>query len=84
LTKEELIEAHGRCGNVLHARNPFGKVVDYDEFLRRVIDWTNRVLTLLNCHEVWLICDEHFHVVHMKEHDHDEVRMYTFDRVQLT
>jgi hypothetical protein len=28
LTKSELISAHGQCGNVLHARNPFGKHVD--------------------------------------------------------
>jgi hypothetical protein len=80
-TKAELVEVHGRCGNVLHARNPFGKHIDYDQVLADVIAWTNKAVALLNCHEIWLIGDEHFHVVHMAEEGHDAVRMYTFQRV---
>ena len=81
LTKEELVEVHGRCGNLLHARNPFGKLIDYDSFLADIITWTNKVITLLNTHEIWLVGDGHFHVVHMTEEGNDTVRMYTFQRV---
>jgi len=81
LTKNELVEAHGRCGNILHARNPFGKSPNYDDFLAKVITWTAKVVALLNAHEIWLVGDDHFHVVHMTEHDNQSVRMYTFQRV---
>lgn len=30
LTAAQLIKAHGRCGALLHAANPFGKGIDYD------------------------------------------------------
>ncbi len=30
LTRAELIEVHGRCGNVLHARNPYRAPHDYE------------------------------------------------------
>lgn len=81
LTKEELVEVHGRCGNLLHARNPFGKSLDYARFLRDILDWTNKVVLLLSTHEIWLLGDGHFHVVHMTEQENDSVRMYTFERV---
>ncbi|MGI0133910.1 MAG: hypothetical protein ACREBW_03005 [Candidatus Micrarchaeaceae archaeon] len=81
LAKDELVAVHGRCGNVLHARNPFGKPIDYDGFLADIIAWTNKVTSLLNTHEIWLLGDDHFHVVNMTEQGNDAVRMYTFQRV---
>ena len=32
LTKDDLIEAHGRCGALMHAANPFGFPIDYTFF----------------------------------------------------
>ena len=81
LTKAELIEVHGRCGSLLHARNPFAKPINYEQFMSNVLLWTNKVVTLLSTHEIWLLGDEHFHVVHMTEEGDDSVRMYTFERV---
>lgn len=81
LRKEELIEVHGRCGDVLHARNPFGKPIGYEEFLSDIIEWTNKVVTLLNSHEIWLLGDDHFHVVQMSKEGSDAVHMLTFQRV---
>ncbi|QBB72011.1 hypothetical protein ELE36_17480 [Pseudolysobacter antarcticus] len=80
LSKDKLVEVHGRCGNVLHARNPFGKPIDYEKFLLDVLAWTNDVTSLLNTHEIWLLGDDHFHVVNMTEEGNDAVRMYTFQR----
>jgi hypothetical protein len=71
LTSKELIEVHGRCGDILHARNPFRPSIDYDAFFSKVIFWTNRVVNLLNTHEIRLLGDEHFYLVHMSEQDND-------------
>jgi hypothetical protein len=60
LTKAELVEVHGRCGNLLHARNPFGKSLDYARFLSDIIAWTNKVVSLLSTHKIWLLGDGHF------------------------
>jgi hypothetical protein len=32
MTRNELVEVHGRCGGLLHARNPYGKGIDLDYF----------------------------------------------------
>lgn len=81
LTKQELVEVHGRCGDLLHARNPFRPSVNYEEFLGNVLSWTDRVVKLLNTHEIRLLGDDHFYLVHMSEQENDSVRMYTFERV---
>jgi hypothetical protein len=81
LTADELVEVHGRCGNLLHARNPFGKAIDYEGYAERIADWTARAVRLLNVHEIRLLGDDHFYLVNMTEHGRDAVFMYTFERV---
>ncbi|WP_115045201.1 hypothetical protein [Xanthomonas arboricola] len=80
LTTHELVEVHGRCGGLIHARNPFRPSIDYEGFLRSVVVWTDKAVKLLNTHEIRLVGDEHFYLVHMTEQGNDSVRMYTFDR----
>ena len=36
MTRDELIEVHGKCGNLLHAQNPYGKGVDYDHYEKMI------------------------------------------------
>lgn len=81
LTTDELVEVHGRCGDLLHVRNPFRPSIDYEAFLRSVVAWTDKAVRLLNTHEIRLVGDEHFYLVHMSEQGNDSVRMYTFQRV---
>jgi hypothetical protein len=78
LTKEDLVELHGRCGDLLHAKNPFGKQANYRYYLDNIPIWLSKIIKLLNCHEIRLLGDEHFHLVHMREEGHDSIRMYTF------
>jgi hypothetical protein len=81
LTKEELVRVHGICGNVLHARNPFGKPIDHDRFAMDISDWIGKVIRLLNCHEIKLVGDDHIYVVNMTEHGRDAVFMYELEMV---
>src|SRR3546814_2038862 len=59
LTKDELVKVHGICGNVLHARNPFGKPIDHESFAKDIAGWIEKVIRLLNSHEIKLIGDDH-------------------------
>ncbi|MBB5358033.1 hypothetical protein HDE76_001239 [Rhodanobacter sp. ANJX3] len=81
LTKDELLEAHGRCGDLLHTRNPFRPTLDYSAALTNVVAWTHKVIRLLNAHEIRLLGEDHFHLVHMSVHGNDSVHMYTFAKV---
>jgi hypothetical protein len=82
LTKDELIEIHGRCGNVLHARNPYGKKLDYSSYVDAIPSWLGKITRLLNCHQIHLLDDRsRFYLVHMKEDQDDRVHMYTFQLV---
>lgn len=81
LTREQLIGVHGRCGDLLHAKNPYGKGVDYKLYERMVPQWLEQIRVLLNCHQVHLLDSKYFYLVHMKEDRDDAVHMYTFQRV---
>jgi hypothetical protein len=48
LTQDVLIEAHGRCGSLMHSANPFGQQIDYGYYLERFPVWMHRVINLLN------------------------------------
>ena len=82
ITCDELIEVHGRCGNLLHARNPFGITADYDYYDRMVPEWMEGIRKLLNCHKIKLLNDDRFYLVHMKEPGDDHVHMYEFVPVE--
>jgi hypothetical protein len=80
LTQAELIEVHGRCGNVLHARNPYGAPLDHALYEGLVGGWMERIMALLNTHQIRLLDERTFHLVQMRDKGSDDVRMYTFGR----
>lgn len=81
LTRDQLVAVHGRCGDLLHAKNPYGKGVDYELYERMISQWIDQIKTLLNCHQVHLLDSHYFYLVHMKEKRDEKVHMYTFQRV---
>ena len=82
MESDELIQVHGRCGNILHAKNPFGKDANYDYYKKMVPKWMDRIMKLLNCHQIKLLNGNRFYLVHMKEERDDQVHMYTFDQIE--
>ena len=78
MKQEELIEVHGRCGNILHAINPFSKRIDYDSYEKQIASWINKIMMLLNCHMIRLFNEDGFYLVHMNEDRDNKVHMYTF------
>lgn len=79
LTQDELIEAHGKCGKLMHGANPFGIPIDYAFYQQRFNIWMSKTINLLNNHQVHLPGDTGFYLFHMKEDGHEEVRWYRFD-----
>ena len=49
LTEDELVQAHGRCGSLMHAANPYGRWIDYGFFDQSFPEWRTRTVNLLNC-----------------------------------
>jgi hypothetical protein len=79
LTKTDLIAAHGRCGGLLHAANPFAPPINYEFYLSSFPVWAAKIVNLLHVHRVHLVGDSGFYHFHMKEQGHDEVRHYRFE-----
>ena len=65
LRENELVEIHGRCGNLLHASNPYGKHRDYDSFERVLPSWRGRIVKLLDTHLIRLLDDDRIYLVQM-------------------
>jgi len=82
LTQADLVEAHGRCGRLLHAANPFGRPIDYVFFQTSFPVWRARFMNLLNNHKVHLVGDTGFYLIHMHEEGKKgEVSWYRFELV---
>jgi len=81
MERDELVEVHGRCGGVLHARNPYGDPIRYEDFEVLIPIWMEKIQNLLNCHVVQLFGNTRLYVVHMKEPQDGRARVHTFERV---
>lgn len=81
LTRDELVEVHGRCGNVLHARSPFRSETDYDDYLKNIPRWVDRTVKLLDCHQIRLLDNDEFYLIHMKDAVDGKAHLYLFKRL---
>jgi len=79
--RDELVEVHGRCGGLLHARNPYGDPIRCEDFELLIPTWMEKIKKLLNCHVVQLLGNTRLYIVHMKESHDDRVHVHTFERV---
>lgn len=80
LTEDELTEAHGRCGKLMHAANPFGRPIHYEFYEQSFPIWMTRIVNLLNNHKVHLLGDSGFWLIHMfEEGKGQEVSWYRFE-----
>jgi hypothetical protein len=83
LTKAELVAFHGRTGNILHAKNPFGKELDYQAYEAQIPSIVEKIRLLLNCHQIQILGkQDFFYLVHMQEERDDRVHYYKFGRVE--
>jgi hypothetical protein len=78
LTATQLVQAHGRCGNLLHAANPFSKGIDYEFYHQSFLDWYSLVIALLNFHQVHLPDEPGFWFIQMGDFSTDDVSYSIF------
>ena len=84
MTRDELIQVHKKCGERLHAQNPFGEDVDYDYYEKMIPEWLNRIMKLLNFHVIKPLNGKCFYRVHMQDTKDGRVHMQTFELVEST
>ncbi len=78
LSKADFEETYGRCGVMAHAPNPFGRGMDFAYYKKTLPIWRSKIMNLLNCHQMHLVDEVGFYVVHMREPQDNKVHFYKF------
>ncbi|HEX5422745.1 MAG TPA: hypothetical protein VFW94_04300 [Candidatus Acidoferrales bacterium] len=79
LTKDEFEKAYEKCGAILHAENPYGSRIDYAYYTQRLPAWRTQIANLLNNHQIRLVGEPGFWLIHMQENQDDKVHYYKFE-----
>lgn len=79
LSKKEFVKVYEKCGGILHADNPYGSQVDYNYYHSKFPVWRTRIINLLNNHQIQLVSEPGFYLIHMKENREDKVHYYRFE-----
>jgi len=82
LTKKEFIKIYKKCGAIMHASNPIGRRIDYEYYKNNISNWRQKIINLLNNHQIRLIGHSGFYLIHMKEDRDDRVHFYEFGPIQ--
>ena len=68
MTRDEIIKVHIQCCHLLHAKNPYDdRQRDYENFIVQVRTWMDKIMKLLNSHQIKLLNDDGFYIVNMRE-----------------
>lgn len=78
LDKAEFEKVYEKCGALMHSENPYGSRTDYAYYIRELPSWRTRIVNLLNNHQIRLLNEEGFWLIHMKEDRDDRVHYYKF------
>jgi len=78
MTKEEFEKIYEKCGAIMHADNPYGSRIDYAYYSGKLPAWRSEVVNLLNNHQIRLLNEPGFYLIHMKENQDDNVHYYKF------
>ena len=82
LTKQEFENIYDRCGGLLHATNPFSKQKDIENFLKIVPTWMERIMKLLNHHQIQLTQEDLQLWVIMQAKIDGKVHVSLFQRIE--
>ena len=79
MTPDDFVQIYKKCGGGLHAANPYGSKTGYHYFEKSISVWRTKLIRLLNCHQVHLVGETGFWLIHMHERGDDEVHFYQFE-----
>ncbi|HLI30390.1 MAG TPA: hypothetical protein VKV79_04725 [Terriglobia bacterium] len=81
LSKNDFIEAYDKCSEIAHAANPYGSRIEYPDYKAKLPLWRTRIINLLNSHQIQLVDQTGFYLIHMKEERDERVHFYEFQPV---
>lgn len=81
LTKNELVSIHGRCGNILHASNPYSSQPDYKYFQENIPVWMDKIMYLIMLHKIQLL-DKKFYLIRFTGGKEKKVLYNIFEQVE--
>lgn len=82
LTKDEYVELYDICGELLHAENPYGEEKQNIELrFQEALEWKNKIVNLLNHHQVQLANSGKQLWVLMRANSDDKVHVWDFEAV---
>ena len=81
LTLDELIEAHGKIGGLMHANNPYNEERLLNEIENQFPIWREKLIRLLNNHLIRFPDDETILYVGMQSADEGTVHMTLFKKL---
>lgn len=84
LTKQELVESHGRCGGYLHQDNPYKTIKESDYETAKVMfnEWISKLNSLLEYHLVRLFASDEVLIVTMNTQSGDFVKAGLYDPIK--
>lgn len=85
LTKDEFVNIHGRCGDHLHASNPYSatadKALDYPAIRNEFLEWDSKISRLLSSHWTQLVDSKIKLWVVMNPEWDDRVQVYEMEQI---
>lgn len=81
LTEEDFVSVYKQCGGMLHAANPYGSKIGLDFFKKSFRTWQQKIIRLLNCHEVHFVDHTDIWIINMQEDGDNEVHFYEFELI---
>ncbi len=81
LDREEFAEFYDKCGRIMHASNPFGEAVDYEDYDSKTDYFTARIVNLLSAHTIRLVDGKKLYLVQMGGSEAEHVRCDEFLRM---
>ena len=82
LTKDDFLTVYEKCGGLLHAENPYGHKRDIQKLRQEFPEWLNKIIKLLNHHNITLVDGETM-IIGLMQGDKDDMPQVTeFKRVK--
>ena len=81
LTQDQFVAVYNRCSEMLHAANPYGTQANHSEFEELVPEWNQRIVNLLNHHQIKLLDSDLMLWVLMENREDGRVHAFVMERV---
>ena len=79
LTPGEFVDVFKKCGRLLHVGNPYAGMISIAYYQKTFPVWLEKIVRLLNTHEVHFVDDSTMWIINMKEEHDEKVHFHVFE-----